>query len=97
MSTAAATSPIGQAKAIRAEAGNAAEPRSREAQWAIGWALAEVDDALAEYARRVSDGADPEALEAAADEALERARALRNRLAEYGRREDAADAEGEAA
>lgn len=58
--TEADASAIGQALAIRREVTEAAWPQGREAQWAIGWALGELDDILAVRDRLLNDpDADP--------------------------------------
>ena len=111
--TTATVSAIDQARAIRREVMEAAKPQTREARWAIGWAMGELDGTLAIYDGLLKGNLDPyavrapdmgwwddperQALEYAADQALEAAEALRKRAAEYGTREDAANAKGEAA
>ena len=105
-----APSKVDQAQGIRREVTEAAWPDTREARWAIGWALGDLTDALALHAALLNDDTGPwlagfpgmdrdGALEAAADEALERAKAARNRLSqawadEKTRQRKAAEAAG---
>lgn len=88
---------IGQARAIRREVMETRWPPSREAQWAIGWKLGELDGILAERDRLVNGDLHPygvrapdmgpdwdldDALEYVDDQALQCAEGLRKRLAE---------------
>ena len=64
MSTVIAPSAIEKARAIRREVMEAGWPQSRDAQWAIGWALGELDDILTIRDRLLNDDLDPYAVHA---------------------------------
>lgn len=66
-------------------------PESREARWAIGWALITLGDALDEYDGAVEAGEDRETVEAASEQARQCAPALARRFCEYARREQQAE------
>jgi len=94
---------IGEACGILAGVLTAPWPETREAQKAIGYAVARASECRSVYILLLGEDMDPmtvpapdrgwwteplpSALEWAADQALEAAKAARNRLAEYARRE----------
>jgi hypothetical protein len=96
----------GEARSILAGVTAAPWPGTREAQKAVGYLAARAAECRDEYDRLLSEETDPmtvpapdrgwwteplpSALEWAADQALEAAKAARNRLAEYARRENEA-------